>query len=130
MVVADRARGLGEARALAVFRRPVLAHAVHADRAPQRCEPLGECPAEAASGPGDQGDLVLQRTGLCHGLLIELSRRSRLSLPWRGLAGKPGNPLASQSLPCRVRQPMIAPWPRANENDGELPRPGIDVRLS
>jgi hypothetical protein len=77
--------------------------------APQRCEALGECPAEAASGPGDQGDLVLQRTGLCHGLLIELSRRSRLSLPWRGLAGKPGNPLASQSLPCRVRQPMIAP---------------------
>jgi hypothetical protein len=66
----------------------MLAHAVHADRAAEGCEPLGKRPAEAAAGPGDNGDLVLQRTGLGHDLLIGLSRRSWCSLPWRGAAGK------------------------------------------
>jgi hypothetical protein len=69
----------------------MLAHAVHPDRAPLRRKPFGKRPAEAASGPGDQCDLVLQRLRLGHDLLIELSRRPRLNLPWRDAAGKPGN---------------------------------------
>jgi hypothetical protein len=69
----------------------MLAHAVHPDRAPLRREPFGKGPAEAAPGPGDQGDLLLQRLGLGHDLLIELSRPPRLNLPWRDAAGKPGN---------------------------------------
>ena len=57
----DRARGVGERRAFAVLGRPVLAHAMDPDRAPERGETLGERAPEPAPRPGDQRNLPCQR---------------------------------------------------------------------
>jgi hypothetical protein len=86
----------------------VLAHPVHPDRAAERREPFGKRPAEAASGAGDQGNPMLQGTGLVHVVLIKLSHRcgpNQLALARRP---RQVGQLASVALPCRVEQPMIA----------------------
>ena len=46
-------------RALAIFRRPVLAHAVDRDVGAQAGEPFGERAAEPAARAGDQRNLAL-----------------------------------------------------------------------
>jgi hypothetical protein len=71
VIVADRAGGVGQARALAIFGGTVLAHPVYPDRTAERRKPFGKRSPEAASGTGDQGNLMLQGAGLVHSFLIQ-----------------------------------------------------------
>ena len=53
----------GECGTFAIFRRPVLAHAVHGDVGAEARQPLGECAAKPAARAGDEGDLARRARG-------------------------------------------------------------------